>query len=312
MVSVMRFYFAALMSCALSFFCPLAPALAESHDRIVVASKIDIEGALLGSIILLILEQAKVPVESRLRLGPTRVVRIALLAGDIDVYPEYTGNGALFFDKSDEHVWGSPDDAYKLVKHLDRERNNLVWLDPSPANNVWAIAVRSDLAGRERLATMEDFARFANSGGHLRLAASSEFVESPAALPAFQRTYGFELAPEQIQRKPGGDSSATMHAAAENEKGVNCAMVYGTDGTVQMSGLVLMADPKGAQIAYQPSAVMRATVLEKFPEIGPRISKAFRSLTLAWLRKMNVEVAKEGRTPRDVARDYLIAQRVLH
>jgi osmoprotectant transport system substrate-binding protein len=159
---------------------------------------------------------------------------------------------------------------------------------------------------------MEDFARFANSGGRLRLAASSEFVDSPAALPAFQRTYNFKLAREQIQLKPGGESLETMHAAVESEQGVNCAMVYGTDGTVEMSGLVLMADSKGAQIAYQPSAVIRATVLEKFPALGPPISKAFRFLTIARLRKMNIQIAKEGRSPREVARDYLIAQRVLH
>ncbi len=95
-------------------------------------------------------------------------------------------------------------------------------------------------------------------------------------------------------------------------QGVNCAMVYGTDGTIEISGLVMMEDPKGAQIAYQPSAVIRATVLKKFPAIGSTISKAFSSLTLKSLREMNRQVVKDGRSLQEVARGYLIAQHILH
>lgn len=61
-----------------------------------VASKADTEGALLGSMIALVLEREGIPVETRLQLGPTQRVRKALLQGEIDIYPEYTGNGAFF------------------------------------------------------------------------------------------------------------------------------------------------------------------------------------------------------------------------
>lgn len=65
----------------------LAPglALAQGRDRVVVASKIDTEGALLGHVIALLLERAGVPVESRVGLGPTRTVRTALISGEIDI-----------------------------------------------------------------------------------------------------------------------------------------------------------------------------------------------------------------------------------
>ena len=75
---------------------PGAPALAHGHSPVVVASKADTEGALLGSMIALVLEREGIPVQTRLQLGPTQRVREALLAGEIDVYPEYTGNGAFF------------------------------------------------------------------------------------------------------------------------------------------------------------------------------------------------------------------------
>ena len=66
---------------------------------VVVASKIDTEGALLGNMIAEALEARGIPVVRKIQLGPTNIVRAAILAGQIDLYPEYTGNGALFFHR---------------------------------------------------------------------------------------------------------------------------------------------------------------------------------------------------------------------
>jgi osmoprotectant transport system substrate-binding protein len=195
---------------------------AQARDRVVVSSKIDTEGALLGNMILLALERAGVPTEARLSLGPTRIVRAALLAGEIDLYPEYTGNGAFFFNRPDDPAWRSGASAHELVARLDREANRLVWLPRAEANNTWAIAVRGDVASRERLATMEDFAR-AVAAGTIRLAASAEFVESAAALPSFERTYGFQIPRDRITVVAGGDTALTMRAAAQGISGVNAA-----------------------------------------------------------------------------------------
>jgi len=73
--------------------------------EITVSSKIDTEGGLLGNIIALALEDAGLPVERRLQLGGTQVVREALLSKQIDIYPEYTGNAAFFFNEADSDVW---------------------------------------------------------------------------------------------------------------------------------------------------------------------------------------------------------------
>src|SRR5919206_701552 len=155
---------AALAMTALMLIAPGALS-AQTRDKVVVASKIDTEGALLGNLILIALERAGVPVENRLQLGPTKIVRTALVAGEIDLYPEYTGNGAFFFNKESDPAWKQAQSAYDLVKKLDLEANKLVWLDRAPANNTWLIAVRGDLARRERLATMDDFAQLAKRPG---------------------------------------------------------------------------------------------------------------------------------------------------
>jgi osmoprotectant transport system substrate-binding protein len=285
---------------------PLAMAAGAVNAQarpVVVSSKIDTEGALLGNLVLVALEAARIPAEPRLSLGPTRIVRTALTAGEIDLYPEYTGNGAFFFQREDDPAWRSGDSAYELVARLDREANRLVWLPRAPANNTWAIAVRGDVARAESLATMEDFAR-ATTAGKLRLAASAEFVESPAALGSFERTYGFNFPRDRITVLPGGDTAVTMRAAAQGISGVNAAMVYGTDGAISALRLVVMRDTKGAQIVYEPAPVVRAAVLEAHPGLRDALGPVFASLTLEKLQELNAKVAVEGRTAAAVAREH--------
>src|SRR5436305_3274872 len=93
------------------------------------------------------LQARGMPVERRIQLGPTNIVRAALLAGQIDLYPEYTGNGALFFHRETGPAWKNADQGYALVKALDSEQNRLAWLAPAPANNTWVIAIRGDISG---------------------------------------------------------------------------------------------------------------------------------------------------------------------
>ncbi len=278
---------------------------AQPRDKVIVASKIDTEGLLLGQIILIALENAGIPVENRLQLGPTKIVRTALTAGEIDLYPEYTGNGAFFFGRENDPAWKQAQSAYELVKKLDFEANRLVWLDRAPANNTWLIAVRGDLARRERLTTMEDFAQYAMRPGAIKLAGSAEFVESPAALPSFESTYRFKLPRDQIVILPGGDTAVTMRAAAQQVSGVNAAMVYGTDGGIAALDLVAMLDTKGAQIVYEPAPVVRAAVIEKYPQIQPILARIFATLTLNQLQTLNAQIAVDGRPAREVAMRYL-------
>jgi osmoprotectant transport system substrate-binding protein len=286
----------------------VAMPVAFAQDKVVVASKIDTEGALLGNIILQVLEKGGIPVENKVQLGPTKIVRTALLAGEVDIYPEYTGNAGFFFGNESDPAWKNPQQAYDMAKRLDAEKNKLVWLQPAPANNTWAIAVRKDVASANKLATLEDFGKLVTSGGKVKLAGSAEFVESAAALPAFQAAYGFTLGKDQLLVLSGGDTAATIKAAAEQTSGVNAAMAYGTDGALAALGLVVLADPKGVQAVYEPAPVVRAAVLEKNPKIRDLLEPVFKTLTLETLQGLNAKIAVEGQDARKVARDYLVSK----
>ncbi|MGU3540660.1 glycine betaine ABC transporter substrate-binding protein [Methylobacterium sp. A54F] len=272
---------------------------------VVVASKSDTEGALVGAMIALCLEELGIPVTRRLGLGPTLIVRGALLSGEVDLYPEYTGNAAFFTGTETDPGWKRPDEAYRLAAASDVARG-LVWLPRAPADNTWLIAVQGALARREGLASMADFAR-AVRGGLIHLAASTEFVESPAALPAFEAAYGFRLPLDRIVSLPGGDTAVTARAAAEGISGVNAGMVYGTDGAIAALDLVVMGDPLAAQIVYEVAPVARRAVLDRHPGIAPKLAPLFASLDAATLRRLNAAVSVEGRLAEAVARDYLRA-----
>jgi osmoprotectant transport system substrate-binding protein len=279
-----------------------SPAAAQP---VVVASKIDTEGALLGNMIIAVLDAHGIATENRLQLGPTDIVRAAILAGQIDLYPEYTGNGALFFDDALNPAWKDLPQGWQLVKRLDGEKNHLVWLTPAPANNTWTIAVRRDLADRAHLATVGDLAHYLKAGGRFKLAASAEFVESPAALPAFEATYGFRLSDAQLLTLSGGNTAATLRAAAEGMSGVNAAMAYGTDGAMAALGLVALVDNKRAQIVYAPAPVIRAAVLARVPQLADLLDPVFKGLTLTVLQRLNAAIAVDGKDSRAVAAGWL-------
>jgi osmoprotectant transport system substrate-binding protein len=295
---------AALALWAIIVTLALPAGAAIAGDAVRVASKIDTEGTLLGNLMLAVLEARGIKAADKLGLGPTNILRKAIIAGEIDLYPEYTGNGAIFYSLESDPAWRSAADGYARIKALDAARN-LVWLAPAPADNAWAIALRKDVAQANGLVSMEDFARWVNADGPVRLAASAEFVESPAALPAFERAYGFTLKRAQILTLAGGNTAVTLRAAAEGTSGVNAAMAYGTDGALAILDLAVMADPRKAQVVYAPAPVIRASVLERHPEIGDGLDPVFRSLDEATLRRLNAAIVVDGEDARHVALEYL-------
>ena len=137
------------------------------------------------------------------------------------------------------------------------------------------------------------------------LAASSEFVNSAAALPAFQQTYGFTLKPDQLITLSGGDTAATIAAAANQTNGANAAMVYGTDGGIAPSGLLVLEDDKGVQPVYQPTPVIREVVLKQYPQIETLLQPVFEKLDLATLQELNARVQVGGEPAKAVAEDFL-------
>lgn len=296
-----------LMAGTLSLLLGSLPALAQT-PAVRVSSKIDTEGSLLGNMIIQALEAQGIKTENKLQLGATPILRGAITAGEIDIYPEYTGNGAFFFADEKNPAWKNSAAGYALVKKLDADKNNLVWLTPAPANNTWAIALRKDVAEKNKVASLADLGPWLSRGGQFKLAASAEFIERSDALPAFQTAYGFKLNNAQLLTLAGGDTTATIKAAAQKTSGVNAAMVYGTDGAIAALGLVVLQDPQGIQPVYAPAPLIRAVTLAQQPKIKAILEPVFLSLNGPTLQALNAKIAVEGQDAKKVSADYLRAK----
>jgi len=302
---------AGLLGLGLAGFAAAFPARLRAQEAarpVIVSSKLDIEGALLGQILLLTLSRAGIPVEDRLLLGPTSIVRQALVSGAVDLYPEYTGNAAFFFNDDADPLWRDAKAGYERAATLDKTKNGLIWLTPAPADNNWVIALPRAFAQAKGIATLADLARFVTGGGAFRLAASAEFVESPAGLPAFEEAYGFKLRADQLLVLSGGETSATCKAAADGISGVNAAMAYGTDGALIALDLIALDDNKHVEPVYAPCPVIRENVLASYPQIADLLAPVFQRLDLATLRKLNARIAVDGEDARKVAADFLSVQ----
>ncbi|MBZ9753334.1 ABC transporter substrate-binding protein [Deinococcus sp. HMF7604] len=289
---------ALLLGCSL-----LATAAAKP---IVVGSKLDPEAQILGQMIVLTLKNAGLDVTDKTNLGDTGVNRKAILAGEIDVYPEYTGNAVYLFPqaKITAKQAGNPGTIYGLARQLD-SKNGVTWLRPAQVNNTWVIAVPQALAQSAKLSSVADLAKYLGGGGKFKIAGSPEFFNRPDTMPAFESAYGFKLKADQKLVLAGATPPQTQQAAAGGVNGVNAAMAYGTDGTLSALKMVALKDPRGAQAVYQPAPIIRTATLKAAPQIEALLNKTFATLTQATLQGLNAKVALEGRTAQDVAREYL-------
>jgi osmoprotectant transport system substrate-binding protein len=283
----------------------LAGALASPLEAaVVVSSKLSSESAMLGEMIRLMLNADGIPTVDRTRIGATPVVRKALLAGEIDLYVEYTGNAGLFFNDAADPAWTDLMKGYELGARLDYAANRIVWLTPARASNAWALAVRRDVALAQHLKTMSDFGRWVAAGGRVVLACSAEFANA-GTLRSLERTYRFTLRSDQLIVLAGGETSATIRAAAAGTNGTNTAMVYGTDRGIAAANLQVLEDDRHDQPVYAPVPVIREAVLKAHPQIAQIVKPLMDSFDRETLQQLNARVQVNGESDEAVALDYL-------
>ena len=297
--SVSKFLQSLLLSATL-FLGMAAPV----DGAVVVSSKLSSESAMIGQMIRMLLNAAGIQTVDRTTLGATYVVRKALVAGQIDIYVEYTGNAGFFFNLPSDPAWKDLRKGYELGARLDYEANKIVWLTPANASNAWALAVRKDVATANHLTTMSDFARWVSGGGKVVLACSAEFANA-GTLRSLEQTYGFTMRSDQLIVLAGGETSATIGAAAAQTNGANTAMVYGTDGNVLAANLKIMEDDKHAEPIYAPVPMIRESVLKANPQIAQIVQPLMASFSRDSLQQLNARVQINGESAMSVAEDYL-------
>jgi osmoprotectant transport system substrate-binding protein len=271
---------------------------------VIVSSKLSSESAMIGQMIRLLLNANGIATVDRMTLGATPVVRKALITGEIDIYVEYTGDAGFFFNDAADPAWKDLRRGYELGARLDYAANRIVWLTPANASNAWALAVRRDVAAANHLQTMSDFGRWVAAGGKVMLACSAEFANA-GTLRSLENTYGFTLRSDQLIVLAGGETSATIGAAAAGTNGTNTAMVYGTDGGIAAAHLQILEDDRHDQPVYAPVPIVREAVLKANPQIAAIVKPLMESFDRETLQQLNARVQINGESDEAVAVDYL-------
>ena len=274
-------------------------------DPIVLGSFVDTEGGILGNMVLLILEENGYNITDKVQFGTPDVHRNALLQDELDIGIDYTGNGQYYAENVDEEVWRDASEGYETIKKYDEENNELIWLAPADANNTEMLAVKKEFAEKNGLETLDDFADYVNDGGEVTLITSQLFAEKELGLLGMEEEYGFNLDSDQIIMLPHGNTAEMISALVQGTDDVNVSLVYGTDGSLPDLNLVVLEDPLSIPPVFEPSVVVRAEVLEKYPDIQKIVEDVFATINLENLQHMHKNVIVDGLSPKDVARDYL-------
>jgi osmoprotectant transport system substrate-binding protein len=279
----------------LCFLAASALAGCGSRQHIVVGSKNFTEQLILGEIIAQHLEvRLHQPVERKLDLGGTLLAHQALVAGDIDLYPEYTGTGFTNVLKRS----GVTDPAMVLaaVREDYSRQFHLDWLDPLGFNNSFAMTVRGEDARARHLQTLSDAAR---DPAGFALGAGYEFLTRPDAYDALNRAYAIKwTAP------PRSMDLGLLYQALE-QKQVSMAAANTTDGLLSKLDVTVLQDDKHVFPPYQACIVVREAALAAYPDLRAILTELSGKISDAEMRAMNYAVDGQHRPARDVAKDFL-------
>lgn len=215
------------------------------------------------------------------------------------MYWEYTGTGWLIHLAEPDPI-PDPQEQYQAVAEQDLEQNNVEWLEPAPANNTYAIAVRE--GAFEEVENISDLARLIeNNPEEATLCAGPEFRERADGLPGLEEHYGFEFPAADVFVLP----DSTVYGAVSRGERCNFGSVFETDGRIPELGLRLLEDDEGFFAVYNPSLTMQKETLDRHPELAEIFAPISEKLDTETLRELSAAVLVEGSSPEEVAERWL-------
>lgn len=273
----------------------------SEEKKVVIASKPMAESYIIAEMMGQLIEaNSDIKVEYKMGIGGgTSNIQPAMEAGDIDMYPEYTGTGWLFVLKN-ELVTDS-EALYEGVKSQYQEKYNFTWLDRYGFNDTYALAMDKTKADSMNINTFSDLA--AQSDG-LVLGSEYDFYEREDGYPGLVTAYGFNF-------KETKELDIGLKYKAIGEGQVDVINNFSTDGLLAEYDLKVLKDDKGFFPAYEAATVIRQETLDKYPELEAILNQLAGLISDEEMQQMNYYVEKENRDAGDVAAEYLKAKGLL-
>ncbi|MFE3292430.1 glycine betaine ABC transporter substrate-binding protein [Rhodococcus sp. NPDC059234] len=269
---------------------------------ITVGSKDFTEQIILGYIIEFALSAAGADVRDLTNIQGSNSTRDAQLHGQIDVTYEYTGTGWINY-LGHEHPIPDPTAQFEAVRDEDLARNGMVWTDPAPMNNTYALATNRATAEATGVRTLSDYAALVNRDpAAAATCVETEFNVRQDGYPGMAAAYGFDPAKAQKQILQTG----IIYQATADGSQCKFGEVFTTDGRIIALDLVLLDDDRSFFPKYNPALTMRADFANEHPQVAQVMAPISAALTNEEITELNRRVDVDGLEPADVARQWLV------
>jgi len=266
----------------------------KKDKTINIATKPMTEGYILGQMLTELIEQdtdLKVNITNGVG-GGTSNIHPAIVKGEFDLYPEYTGTSwEAVLKKEASYDESKFDELQKEYK----EKYNLEYVNLYGFNNTYGLAVNKDIAEKYNLKTYSDLAKVSNN---LIFGAEYDFFEREDGYKELQKVYNMDF-------KKKIDMDIGLKYQAMKDKKIDVMVIFTTDGQLAISDVVVLEDNKKMYPSYRAGTVVRSEILSEYPELKPVLEKLNNILDDKTMADLNYQVESEGKKPEDVAREYL-------
>ena len=266
----------------------------KKDKTINIATKPMTEGYILGQMLTELIEQdtdLKVNMTNGVG-GGTSNIHPAIVKGEFDLYPEYTGTSWEAVLKKE----GSYDESkFDELQKEYKEKYNLEYVNLYGFNNTYGLAVNRDIAEKYNLKTYSDLAAVSNN---LIFGAEYDFFEREDGYKELQKVYNVDF-------KKKIDMDIGLKYQAMKDKKIDVMVIFTTDGQLAISDVVVLEDDKKMYPSYRAGTVVRSEILSKYPELKAVLEKLNNILDDKTMADLNYQVESEGKKPEDVAREYL-------
>lgn len=283
-----------------------------------IGSKNFTEQLILGEMYALLLENAGIATEKQLNLAGTEVAQSALVAGEIDLYPEYTGTGLTVVLGMPVNevmqatpVGGMPEATpvgaeasvdqrvYDLVSEGYADQFDLIWLDQSAFNNTQALVITQDAAEG---GSIETISQLAPKAGEITIVAAADALDRDDGIRGIEETYGLTFGNVVTV-----DPSLRYQAIEDGQ--AQAVLAFSTDGQIAGMDLVLLEDDKNLWLPYHVAPVVRDATLTAYPGIADALNPLASVLTDDVMAGLNWQVdGPDKLDPEEVARTFLTEQ----
>ena len=263
-------------------------------QKIIVGSKFFTEQVVVAELLAQHIEaQTGIPVERKTNLGGTLLVQKAILAGELDLYVEYTGTALTTV--LNETPQGDSRSVYEKVKKDYAERFGLEVTEPLGFENTFAMVIRGDDAKKFGLQKLSDTMALAPKW---RAGVGYEFLERPDGFNGLCERYNLKFG-----EKPRVMDLGLIYRALVDHQ-VDVVAGNSTDGLISALGLVALEDDRHYFPPYDAVPIVREATLERYPALRAALADLAGKVSAADIRQMNYAVDGLHREPASVVSEF--------